>query len=171
MRRVALAVCVIAAVEVAAAGSEQDSVLASMLERVGARVERYFARAQSIMCLEVVTLQPLDTSLGNVGFGRVVESELRLSWEPAADGTMPTEAQTLRQLLKVNGSPPRTNDWRNCTTPEQETEETQPLSMLLFSERPRVRVQAGRPADDRSPRRDHDRLQAAEEGDRRLEAG
>ena len=150
MRRVALAVCVIAAVEVAAARSEQDSVLASMLERVGARVEQYFTRAQSIMCLEIVTLQPLDPSLGNVGFGRVVESELRLSWEPAADGTMPTEAQTLRQLLKVNGSPPRTNDWRNCTTPEQETEETQPLSMLLSSERPKYEFKlAGRQTIDR----------------------
>ena len=63
---------------------------------------------------------------------------------------MPTEAQTLRQLLKVNGSPPRRNDWRNCTTPEQETKETQPLSMLLSAERSKYAfTMAGRTTIDR----------------------
>jgi hypothetical protein len=150
MRRVALAVCVIAAVELAAAGSTQDSILATVLERAGARVEQYFARAQSIMCLEVVHLQPLSSTWSSDGFGRVVESELRLSWEPGADGALPTEAQTLRQLLKVNGRPPARNDRNNCTTPEQESEETQPLSMLLASERSKYAFTlAGRETIDR----------------------
>jgi hypothetical protein len=150
VRRFALAICVVAAVDLTAAVSAEDMTLATVLERAGARVEQYFARAQSIMCLEVVHLQPLSSSWSSNGFGRVVESELRLSWEPAADGTLPTEAQTLRQLLKVNGRPPRTNDHNNCTTPEQETEETQPLSMLLSGERVKYAfTMAGRTTIDR----------------------
>jgi hypothetical protein len=34
-------------------------------------------------------------------------------------------------LLKVNGRAPRKNDWNNCTTPEQQSQEPQPLSLLL----------------------------------------
>ena len=70
------------------------------------------------------------------GFGRTVESELRLSWEPAADGTASTEAQMLRRLLKVNGQEPRKDDRNNCTSPEQEGQEPQALSLLLPGQRP-----------------------------------
>ena len=71
-----------------------------------------------------------------MGFGadgpaRHVESELRLSWEPSPDNPTPTEARTLRQVLRVNGSPPRKKDYDNCTTPEQQDSEEQPLSLLL----------------------------------------
>lgn len=105
--------------------------LREALERAGERVEQYFARAQSIVCLEVVRLQDLDPGLSPKGHARLVESELRLSWEPPADGGPVTEAQTLRQLLKVNGQPPRKDDWDSCTAPEQQKKEPQPLSMLL----------------------------------------
>jgi hypothetical protein len=60
-----------------------------------------------------------------------VESELRLSWDPEARTDTPLEATTVRQVLRVNGHPPRPNDADNCTTPEQRSTETQPLSMLL----------------------------------------
>ena len=45
----------------------------------------------------------------------------------------------MRQLLKVNGGKPRRNDWKNCTTPEQQSTETQPLSLLLPAERAKHR--------------------------------
>ena len=60
-----------------------------------------------------------------------MESELRLFWEPGADGTASTEAQMMRRLLKVNGQEPRKDDWNNCTSPEQEAHEPQALSLLL----------------------------------------
>lgn len=109
--------------------------LAATLQRAGDRVEYYFARAQSIVCFETVSLQPLSFGLSTDGAARLVQSELRLSWDPTADTKTPLEAKTLRQVVKVNGRPPRKNDYDNCTTPEQQSTETQPLSMLLPQQR------------------------------------
>ncbi len=109
--------------------------LATILARAGDRVAEYFARAQSLLCLETVRLQPLSSGLTADGFARVVESELRLSWDPLLDSVLPVEARTLRQVLRVNGHLPRKNDHDNCTTPEQNASETQPLSMLLPEQR------------------------------------
>jgi hypothetical protein len=135
MRWFACAIGLLAAVELQARAPD-TAALATILERAGERVERFFLRAQSIVCLEVVHLQPITSGWSSEGLGRTVESELRLSWEPAADGTPTTEAQMLRRLLKVNGQEPRKNDWNNCTTPEQEAEEPQALSLLLPGQRP-----------------------------------
>ena len=107
--------------------------LADVLQRVGERVEQYFARAQSIVCLEIVGLMPVD-AIGT-SRGRTVESELRLSWEPTDENPIPIEARTLRQVIKVNGHAPRKNDHDNCTSPEQNTSEVQPLSLLLPRQR------------------------------------
>ena len=51
------------------------------LARAAERVAEYFARAQSLVCLEIVHLQPLGSGLSVDGVGRTVESELRLSWD------------------------------------------------------------------------------------------
>jgi hypothetical protein len=109
--------------------------LGGVLERAGARVVQYFARAQSIMCLEKVSLQRLSLGFSADGPARSVESELRLSWQPSPEDPTPKEARTLRQVLKVNGHPPRKNDYHNCTTPEQQDSEVQPLSILLPDQR------------------------------------
>ena len=105
--------------------------LAMTLKRVGERIERHFTRAQSIICLETVHLQPLGGGLSPEGFARRVESELRLSWDPLTEITSLPEARMLRHILKINGQPPRRNDPHNCTSPEQNSTETHPLSMLL----------------------------------------
>ena len=105
--------------------------LEGVLERAGARVQEYFARAQSIVCLEKVAWQRLGLGFSAEGPARFVESELRLSWQPSPEDPTPKEARALRQVLRVNGSPPRKKDYNNCTTPEQEDSEEQPLSMLL----------------------------------------
>ncbi len=139
MRGAIAAIGLVSAVSVAAAQPRLSIDLPAVLERAGERVERYFARAVSIVCLEVVHLQPLGPDWSQRGFGRTVESELRLSWEPGADGSASTEAQTLRQLLRVNGHPPRTDDWDNCTAPEQQTTEPHLLSLLLPRERSEYR--------------------------------
>lgn len=109
--------------------------LEGVLERAGARVTEYFARAQSLMCLEKVSLQKLGFGFSAEGPARFVESELRLSWEPSPEDPTPKEARTLRQVLKVNGHPPRKKDFDNCTTPEQQDSEVQPLSILLPDQR------------------------------------
>ena len=38
-------------------------------------------------------------------------------------------------MLKVNGHAPRKKDYDNCTTPEQQDTEEQPLSILLPDQR------------------------------------
>jgi hypothetical protein len=124
--------------------------LSAVLQRAGDRVTEYFARAQSIMCLEKVLLQKLAMGWSAEGPARVVESELRLSWEPSEDNPTPTEAKTLRQVLKVNGSAPRKKDYDNCTTPEQQASEEQPLSILLPEQRDKfIFTYSGREAVDR----------------------
>jgi len=134
VRRIVLASAALLATTIVSAEERRSTAsLKEVLERAGERVERFFTRAQSIVCLEIVRLQALNFGLTPDGPARTVESELRLSWEPTANGDPSTEAQTLRQLLKVNGHPPRRDDWDNCTAPEQQTREPQPLSMLLPS--------------------------------------
>ncbi|MBA3269597.1 MAG: hypothetical protein H0T71_03730 [Acidobacteria bacterium] len=127
----ALVLSLLVHVVVAADQAGGPAALTTVLQRAGERVERYFARAQSLVCLEVMKLQPLTPGWASEGFGRTVESELRLAWAPGSDGVPSAQAQTLRQVLRVNGHPPRKNDWNNCTTPEQESEEVQPISLLL----------------------------------------
>ena len=117
--------------------ARQGVDISVVLRQAGARVAEYFARAQSIMCLEKVSLQRLGIGFGADGPARFVESELRLSWEPTPDNPMPTEAKTLRQVLRVNGAKPRKDDYNNCTTPEQNDVEEQPLSILLPQQRER----------------------------------
>ncbi|MDP2053552.1 MAG: hypothetical protein Q8L75_07955 [Acidobacteriota bacterium] len=124
---------VLFAATVAARQSATGPDLAAVLQRVGERVEQYFTRAQSIVCIEIVGLMPFDS--GGPSRGRTVESELRLSWEPTDENPIPIEARTLRQVLKVNGHAPRKNDRNNCTGPEQNTSEIQPLSLLLPQQR------------------------------------
>lgn len=115
--------------------SHQDDDLAAVLAQAGERVEAFLARAQSLVCTETASLQPLNAALSAEGFSRTVESELRLSWDPGGEGEAAVEALTRRQVLKVNGRPPREKDHRSCTTPEQQDTETQPLSMLLPQQR------------------------------------
>jgi hypothetical protein len=135
----------------ASLSAQQASVdVNGVLRRAGDRVTEFFTRAQSIMCLEKVSLQRLNMSYSADGPARRVDSELRLSWEPSEENPTPTEARTLRQVLKVNGSTPRKKDWDNCTTPEQHDSEEQPLSMLLPNQREKYTfTYAGREMIDR----------------------
>jgi hypothetical protein len=118
-----------------AAAAQNRPPLETTLERAAERVAEFFTRAQSLVVTEQVHVQPLGYGLSGDGPGRSVESELRLSWTPGADGDGATEAQALRLVTKVNGRRPRPKDRGNCTTPEQHDTETQVLSMLLPGQR------------------------------------
>src|SRR3954464_124145 len=103
--------------------------LEGLLARVGESVARYYARAQSIICIETVQLQSLGGDMFNDGsFARRLSYELRIGWEPPAGGGQP-EATVLRQLLKVNGRAPRAKDEPGCMDPKSVSPE--PLSMFL----------------------------------------
>jgi hypothetical protein len=130
LRAVAAGACVAGSVGLAAGQPQVADDVTDVLRRVGERVQQYFARAQSLVCLETVYLQPLGMGLSPSGPGRNVESELRMSWEPLVVPAVP-EARMLRQVLKVNGGPPRRKDPNNCTVPEQFESEEPVLAMLL----------------------------------------
>lgn len=131
----AAGVAVLACWTAVAAQAPPPGDVEGTLALASARVEEFFTRAASLVVSEHVYVQPLSFGLSGDGPGRSVESELRLSWAPDADGDAATEAQTLRLVTKVNGRRPRAKDPRNCTAPEQHDTETQVLSMLLPGQR------------------------------------
>jgi hypothetical protein len=103
--------------------------LGALLGRVGESVSRYYARAQSVICTETVRIQPLGHDLTSNGTpARRLEYELRVAWDPAAEGGTP-EATVQRQLVKVNGRTPRPKDEPGCMDPRAVSPE--PLAMLL----------------------------------------
>ena len=111
------------------AQSPASDSLAAVLERAGTAVERYFSRAQSLICTETVSLQTMGADLSNdqTPMRRLVY-ELRIAWEPSVDGKAP-EATIERQLLKIGSRAPRPKDKPGCMDPKEVSPE--PLSFLL----------------------------------------
>jgi hypothetical protein len=80
-------------------------------------------------------IQPESRSMTPEGFARVLVSDVHLEWTPA-DATHEGEASIVRQVLKVNGRPPRPGDKDNdekCMDPPPISPE--PLTMLLPAHR------------------------------------
>ena len=117
-------------------GAQAPPDVDTLLARVSARIEQYYRRAQQIVCTEKATVQPISRDYGSSGFARVTESELRVESDAAADGDNPTTAKVVRQIVKVNGRPPRDKDKKDragCTDPNPLSAE--PLAFLLPANR------------------------------------
>jgi len=96
--------------------------------RVGDYVEKYYARAQSIVVDENVAIQPLALDLRHDGFARRLTYELRVEWNPdAPDDDGP--ARVTRQLIAINGRPPKPDQEPECLDPRSTSPE--PLAFLL----------------------------------------
>jgi hypothetical protein len=107
----------------------------ALLREVGDRVAHYYHRAQSVICKETSTVQPIDRQWSAEGFARTVESELRVELD-AADGDGLPEARIVRDIRRVNGRPPRESDVKSrngCTDPNPMSPE--PLAFLLPPQR------------------------------------
>jgi hypothetical protein len=103
--------------------------LTDLLARVGASVERYYARAQSLMCVETVRIQSVGFDLmSDQGPARQLTYELHVAWDDAAGGQTP-EATVERELIKVNNRAPRPKDKPECLDPSAVSPDT--LEMLL----------------------------------------
>ena len=126
-----LAVAVIAS---PAAQQAAELPLEQLLSRVGDRVIEWYARAQSIISLETVSIQPLRSDLSPDSFPRRLAYELRVEWDPqrAGPGQLP-EASILRQLVSINGREPRERDRSECMDPKSVSPE--PLAMMLPAKR------------------------------------
>ena len=109
--------------------------LTAVLDRVGERVERYYVRAQSIVALETVRIQPETRTMTPDGFARVLAYEIRVEWTPPSNGSR-ADPKIVRELQKVNGRPPNPKDKdvdSKCMDPEPVSPE--PLAMFLASDR------------------------------------
>jgi hypothetical protein len=108
----------------------------TLLDRVSARIADYYKRAQSVVCIEKTTVQPLANGYMPSGFARTTESELRVEPEVGDDDGSATSASFVRQVVKVNGKPPREKDKKDragCTDPNPLSAE--PLAFLLPANR------------------------------------
>jgi hypothetical protein len=119
MRRALLIVATVAAAPwtILGAQSPVGADLSAILARVGAAIERYYARAQSVICLETVTIQSVQRDLmPDQSMPRRLQYDLRVEWEPGVDGRSP-EATARRELIKVSNRAPRRTDKPKCTDP------------------------------------------------------
>lgn len=112
-------------------GTSGQSIAADQtIVRVGDYVEEYYSRAQSIIADEAVTVQRLNRDRTMEGFARRLVYELRLEWDPTVEGDQ-SPANVTRQLISVNGRPPRKGDKPECMDPRSVSPE--PLAFLLPS--------------------------------------
>jgi hypothetical protein len=112
----------------ARAAAGQSVPADAAVARMGDYVERYYARAQSIMVDEAVSIQPLGRDLSFAGFARRLLYEVRVEWNPGA-GADEDPATVSRQLVSVNGRPPRADEEPGCMDPRSLSPE--PLAFLL----------------------------------------
>jgi hypothetical protein len=106
----------------------------TVLARVGARIAEYYKRAQNVVCTEKTTVQPVGRDYSPRGFARVTEYELHV--ETDTDGGESPEAKVVRELVRVNGKPPRAKDKKDragCT--DANPLSTEPLAFLLPAHR------------------------------------
>jgi hypothetical protein len=116
--------------------SAQAPDVTTLLDRISDRLVQYYKRAQSVVCLEKSTVQPIGHDLSPRGFGRVTEYELRV--ESEADD--PADVKVVRELLRINGRAPRPRDATDragCTDANPLSSE--PLDFLLPAHRDEYR--------------------------------
>ena len=132
--RRALPIFAFAVFAVAAAAPTKD---ADLIERVGSYVERYYARAQTIVATETVIIQPVSRSLEAEGPPRRIVNEVRIEWN--AQGAQP---RAVRELISAGGPRLGPRDQPACLDPRSFTLE--PLAFLLTANRDKVRFSVGR---------------------------
>jgi hypothetical protein len=130
---VSLLVAIVSAASLAAQRPAPPDV-GETIARVGARVVEWYGRAQSIVSLETVVITPLRFDMAPTVPARRLAFELRVAWDPMTTGphTFP-EPSILRQILTVNGRPPRPADEPGCMDPKPVSPE--PLMMFLPEQR------------------------------------
>ena len=132
MRRFALLVACLLLGHDAVTGAAQRRPtvdVPALLSRLADAVVAYYGRAQSIICDESVSLQPVGSDLmGDRSPSRRLLYELRVSWEPPENGGQP-EANVLRTLVRVNNRVPREKDRDACMDPRAISQDA--LAMFL----------------------------------------
>jgi hypothetical protein len=152
MRRAVIAFAAACLIRVSAPAAPQGVPdPATLLTAVGERVANYYRRAQSVICTETSTVQPIDwTNWSFQGFARSVESELHVELDAATGNALP-DARVVRDIRRVNGRLPRENDRKSrsgCTDPIPLSPE--PLAFLLPPRRDEYRFTSIRNGRERN---------------------
>ena len=118
MRRlVLLAVLCVGTASLRAEQTPPAEPLSAVLNHVREYLAGYLARAQSMICDEAVTILTIGKDLMPTDArARTLRSEIRMSWEPAVDGSTSAPV-VLRSLISVNGKPPKPKDDDKCFDP------------------------------------------------------
>jgi hypothetical protein len=135
----------------ASSAAQPATDLDALLSRVGERVAQFYHRAQTVMCLERSTVQPIRPNWSIEGMARTVESDLRVEVQAAGDA-LDGEPDVVRDIRRINGRPPRPRDAKSrnaCTDPNPLSPE--PLAFLLPAHRGEYRFTSVKTAtvDDR----------------------
>ena len=128
MSRFVLAALVVALLSAGRAAIGQSISADQTVNRLSGYVEQYYSRAQSIVTNESVIVQRLNRDMSFNGFARRLVYELRVEWDPSVGGDE-SPAKVTRQLLTVNGKPPKKGDKPECMDPKSVSPE--PLAFLL----------------------------------------
>lgn len=128
-----IAVASVATLSGAAQPADRSADLAALLTRVGERVRQYYDHAQTVVCLETTSLQPLGPDFLPDGHARRLAAELRVVWDPVGTADIPPEANVLRKILKIDGRAPAPSDAPGCMDPRPISPE--PLAMFLAERR------------------------------------
>ena len=135
-----IAAATLASLAVRPAALAQDrSAIDQLVVRVGQRVAEFYRRAQTVMCVERSTVQPVSRDWGSDGMARTVESDLRVEMSPS-DTDRPVEPAVIRVVRSVNGRAPNPKDATSrfgCTDPNPLSPE--PLAFLLPAHRDEYR--------------------------------
>lgn len=130
MRAVRSCAALVLLVAWSAAGHTQvmpASDLAGTLAGLAARVQEYYDRISTIICVETVTQQELKFNLAPIGKPRVTVNELSVRRDPQEKGGK--QFRVDRTLQWVNGRRAGKHDEPGCTDPKTGTPE--PLAFLL----------------------------------------
>src|SRR5215204_3644209 len=128
MSRCVVAALVIGLVLAGRAAVGQSISADQTVFRLSGYVEQYYTRAQSIVTNELVIVQRLHRDISFDGFARRLVYELRVEWDPSVNADE-SPAKVTRQLLTVNGRPPKKGDKPECMDPKNVSPE--PLAFLL----------------------------------------
>jgi hypothetical protein len=99
-----------------------------VLDRIADHVRDYYSRAQSLVGLETVRLQPVARDFSADGHARRLVYQMRLEWVPPESGEAPG-ATMVRELITVDGRKPKPKDKPKCSDPKESWDE--PLAMFL----------------------------------------
>ena len=132
--------------------AQSTSAIDLLVSRIGERVAEFYRRAQTVMCTERSTVQPVGRDWSIEGMPRTVDSDLRVEMT-AVDTDRPAEPSVIREIRSVNGRRPNPKDAKNrsgCTDPNPLSPE--PLSFLLPSHRDEYRFTSLKEGTERDRR-------------------